>query len=148
MPHITYEKAYNTLLERLRNKNFWTPQAITRHLYLVILLTILRNGINVTEAVELLKEAIESGKREAIINKGGKKKRVVLPEEISEWDLKYVEKMFNYKLKKGKYVFSTNISIWTKNNLGLSVHDLIKARKEYPHKNRGGDVVRTQFFRA
>lgn len=139
---IDYESTYKMLLQELRKTDLKEGEhALTRRLYLIILLTQLRNGIRLGEAVEFIEMATKTLQREAAITRrGGKQKRVVLPEEITKADLLIVRGVLEEGLKKGKKRFVGNISAWTWKRLGINSYSLSKALEKYLQEKYGVEV--------
>ncbi|MFA4641517.1 integrase [Pyrococcus kukulkanii] len=85
---LDYMKTYKLILDHYRNTNRDTSKA-----YDIILLTQLRNGSRLTEAINFLNKIIETKpfKRQAYIRvekrKDGYERLMILPEEISKQEL-------------------------------------------------------------
>jgi len=85
---IDYEYAYNVLVRALKTRN---NRARVKKCYSAILLTQLRNGLRISEAIRAFKQFLVSRKSELQINVSKKKKPearlVVIPIEVVETQL-------------------------------------------------------------
>ena len=130
---LDYEETYSFLVKELRKTTLIDGErGITRRLYLMILLTQLRNGARLKEAIEFMDFATRTFEREGTV-KGtkGKKRRMILPEEISKIDLLIVRGVLEERLRKGTNYLAMEISSWASKRLGINTYSLSKALSHY-----------------
>lgn len=122
--NVEYPKMYSHLvglLARERNKK--------RKYYLIVLLTQLRNGSRVGEAIDFInKIAIEGFERSGYVRVEKKKKpalrKMVLPKEISEEDIDDVRSIAIVFSKLSRKKRTRRVSDWARLNLGINTHSL------------------------
>jgi hypothetical protein len=141
---LDYEATYKLLskdLEEARKKT--GPKALKRRLYLTILLTQLRNGSRIGEAIDFIHTISQDFRREANIRvekrKDNHERLMVLPKEVTKTDVLTVKGILEEELKThGKKGLVAKISTWTKKTYGFNTHSLryafvsYLARKGYP----------------
>lgn len=141
---LDYEKTYKLLLKGLEEaRKKQGPKALKRKLYLVVLLTQLRNGSRIGEAIDFLYNISHEYKREALIQvekrKDNYQRLMVLPKEITKTDVLTIKGILEEELKahekKGLVI---KISTWVKKTYGFNTHSLryafvsYLAKKGYP----------------
>jgi len=127
---LNYEEMYEKLLKELRNAELKEGRhALVRRLYSIILLTQLRNGIRLSEAIDFVAEVTRS-------LTGGEKprKKFIIPEEVSKDDLLVIKGLLELKLSRGKYHFMQNITMWAKKRHGINTFSLSRALRKYLRK--------------
>ena len=141
---LDYEKTYKLLtkeLEEARKKD--GPKALKRRLYLVILLTQLRNGSRIGEAIDFIHTITQDYRRETLIQvekrKDNHQRLMVLPREITKTDILTIKGVLEEELKAwGKKGLVVKISTWVKKAYGFNTHSLryafvgYLAKKGYP----------------
>ncbi|MFA4647745.1 tyrosine-type recombinase/integrase [Pyrococcus kukulkanii] len=141
---LDYEKTYKLLtkeLEEVRKKE--GPKALKRRLYLIILLTQLRNGSRIGEAIDFITHVAQEYKREAYITvekrKDNYQRLMVLPKEVTKTDILVTKGVLEEELKKhDKKGLVIRISTWVKKTYGFNTHSLRYAfvshlaKKGYP----------------
>jgi len=141
---LDYEKTYKLLtkeLEEAREKD--GPKALKRRLYLVILLTQLRNGSRIGEAIDFIYSVAQEYKREGLITvekrKDGYQRLMVLPKEVSKTDILTIKGLLEEELQEhGKKGLVVKVSTWAKKTYGFNTHSLryafvsYLAKKGYP----------------
>lgn len=141
---LDYEKTYKLLLKDLEEaKKKVGPRALKRRLYLTILLTQLRNGSRIGEAIDFIYNITKDFRREALVRvekrKDNHERLMVLPKEITKNDILVIKGHLDEELKAhGKRGLVTKISTWVKNTYGFNTHSLryafvsYLAKKGYP----------------
>ena len=113
---LDYEQTYRTILNHYKNSKRDTSKA-----YDIILLTQLRNGSRVSEAIQFCKLIAEDFKREAKIKvckqKNPIERLMVLPEEIGKKDFLRV----SYVIKKAT---KHKVAMYCKRTYGFNTHAL------------------------
>jgi len=141
---LDYEATYKMLikgLEEARNKP--GVKALKRRLYLVVLLTQLRNGSRIGEAIDFIHQVSQDFKKKGFIRVEKRKdeylRQMVLPKEISKNDILAIKGLLEEGLRtKGKKGLVVNVSTWAKKTLGINTHSLryafigYLAKKGYP----------------
>jgi len=141
---LDYEKTYKLLLkdlEEARKKE--GPKALKRRLYLTILLTQLRNGSRIGEAIDFIHSVTQEYKREGLITvekrKDNYQRLMVLPKEITKTDILTIKGALEEELKAhGKKGLVVKISTWVKKTYSFNTHSLryafvsYLAKKGYP----------------
>ena len=141
---LDYEKTYKLLtkdLEEVREKD--DPKTLKRRLYLVILLTQLRNGSRIGEAIDFIYSVAQEYKREGLITvekrKDGYQRLMVLPKEVSKTDILTIKGLLEEELQEhGKKGLVVKVSTWAKKTYGFNTHSLryafvsYLAKKGYP----------------
>ncbi|NJE60519.1 integrase [Thermococcus sp. 21S7] len=141
---IDYESTYKLLLRDLKETREKSGvKALQRRMYLVILLTQLRNGSRIGEAIEFISKVSRDYSRDALIKvekrKDGYQRLMVLPCEIKKADLLIIRALLDDELQKyGKKGLVIKISTWVKRTYGFNTHSLryafvsYLAQKKYP----------------
>jgi len=141
---LDYEKTYRLLikeLEEVRKKE--GPKALKRRLYLVVLLTQLRNGSRIGEAIDFIHNITCEYEREGLIQvekrKDNYQRLMILPKEITKTDILTVKGILEEELRThGKKGLVIKISTWVKKTYGFNTHSLryafvsYLAKKGYP----------------
>jgi len=113
---LDYEQTYKLILKHFRETNRDTSKEND-----IILLTQLRNGCRVSEAINFLKAIVNDFKREMYINvmkrKDGYERLIVLPEEISKKDVLRVK----YVIEKAN---KHKVAMYCKRTYGFNTHSL------------------------
>jgi len=137
---LDYERTYKMLvkeLEKTRRKQ--GVRALARRTYLIVLLTQLRNGSRVREAIDAVIEFYKRKKNVVEVKVQKKKKedyrKMVLPKEVTREDLEIagprlmalIEKYENREdlsdQEKRNRITAT-VSSWAKKELGINTHSL------------------------
>ena len=137
---LDYERTYKMLvkeLEKTRKKE--GVRALARRTYLVVLLTQLRNGSRVREAIDAVIEFYKQKKKVVEVRVEKKKKeefrKMVLPKEVTREDLEIAgprlmaliekyESREDLSEKEKKNRITATISTWAKKSLGINTHSL------------------------
>ncbi|WP_460130255.1 site-specific integrase, partial [Thermococcus prieurii] len=114
---LDYEKTYKLLATELkRSRKKTTERSLVRRLYLMILLTQLRNGARVGEAIDFLVQVSEDFAREGYVRvekrKDSRLRKMVLPKEITKADILSVKGILLEKHNRGKKQFVVQVSKW------------------------------------
>ncbi|MEM1996488.1 MAG: integrase [Candidatus Bathyarchaeia archaeon] len=112
---LDYEYCYSVLLRRLQR-----ARNNKQYCYYAILLTQLRNGSRVSEAVRAFIEFVKTGKRELDVNVS-KKKRVekrlmIIPNEIEREKCMFLD--------DDEGVLTKRVKVFCKQKLGFNTHSL------------------------
>lgn len=141
---LDYETTYKLLVGDLDKERKRTGErALKRRLYLIILLTQLRNGSRIGEAIEFVHTISKEFRREAYIKvekrQDGYRRLMVLPKEITKTDILVVKGLLEEELTRlGKRGVVIKISSWVKKRYSFNTHSLryafisYLARKGYP----------------
>lgn len=141
---LDYETTYKQLTKALEEaKSKPGIKALKRRLYLIILLTQLRNGSRVGEAIDFITEISKNFKKKGFIRVEKRKdeylRQMVLPKEITKNDILAIRGLLEEELKaRGKRGLVVKVSTWAKKTLGINTHSLryafigYLAKKGYP----------------
>ncbi|WP_148883380.1 site-specific integrase [Thermococcus aciditolerans] len=141
---LDYEETYKLLLRDLNDaKRKDGIKALKRRLYLIILLTQLRNGSRIGEAIEFISKVSREYSREALVTVEKRtdeyQRLMVLPKEIKKADLLTVKGILEEELQRhGRKGMVAKISTWVKKTYGFNTHSLryafvsYLAQKKYP----------------
>ncbi|NJE02116.1 integrase [Thermococcus sp. JdF3] len=141
---LDYEETYRLLLKDLKEaRKKEGVKALKRRMYLVILLTQLRNGSRIGEAIEFISKVSREYSQEAFITvekrRDGYQRLMILPREVKKADLLALEGLLERELQKhGKKGVVIKISTWVKKTYGFNTHSLryafvgYLAEKKYP----------------
>jgi len=126
---LDYFEAKEMLLNKLnfyRNKKPLYKKDKIAYTYLLCGLIQLRNACRIGETIEALIKFIKTENKEVRVRvekrKDDMQRLVVLPDEITDEDLKTVKEIVNSWEKSKKLV--VRISTWYKDNLGINTHAL------------------------
>lgn len=126
---LDYSKTYKLLtreLEAARKKN--GIKALKRRLYLILLLTQLRNGSRIGETIEFIHQISQEFSREGTVRVEKRKdeyyRTMILPKEITKYDILAVKGLLDEEFSKGKKNLVMKTSTWAKKALGINTHSL------------------------
>lgn len=139
---VDYEETKRFLIDELRKASIKEGvHAVTRRLYLIISLTQLRNGTRLKEAIRFVDFTSRTFEREGYVDgTRGKKRKMVLPEEITKADLLIIRGALEERLAKGEDNFVVEISTWARRALGINTYAVGRALKHYLARKYPGVV--------
>jgi len=126
---LDYEKTYKRLVNHLRAlREDATEKGLVRRFYTMVLLTQLRNGSRVGEAIDMVCHAMRTGERDARVRvekrSDGETRRMILPDEITRLDLLQTRAVCEERLARGKRWLVSLISTYARRRLGFNTHSL------------------------
>ena len=138
LDYLETRKKLARALEDIRKKD--GTRALTQRLYLMILLTQVRNGSRIGEAIDFLKlcyqeKIYKKKQREGYVRvekrSDNAERLMVIPEELNQTDFRVTEGIFYEKYQKGKKHFVATVSTWIKRKMGYNTHSLRYAYISY-----------------
>ena len=128
---LDYEQTKIKLINRIKQYRIKKPlykRDKIAYTYLLVGLLQLRNGCRIGEAIEGMIRIIESNEKEVKVKvekrRDNAKRKIILPKEIEECDLKIAKEVIESWKEKELRRIANNISVWFLTNLGINTHSL------------------------